>query len=88
MALHIDRTTVRAGDTVSGWIVTSSNVASVEARIGYYSIPVPKMSIGHFALSYVVPYLPFFLHHTYDMMVIARNAAGVEVVRTVPIRIR
>lgn len=87
-ALHIDRTTVRGGDTVTGWIITSSNVASVEARIGYYSIPVPKVGEGRFALSYVVPHLPFFMHHTYDMAVIARNTAGVEAVRTIPIRIR
>jgi hypothetical protein len=87
-AMHIDRTTLRGGETVSGSVITSSNVASVEARIGYYSIPVPKVSIGRFALNYVVPYLPFFMHRTYTMEVIARNAAGVAVVRTIPIRIR
>lgn len=87
-AMHIDRTTVRGGDTVSGSVVTSSNVASVEARIGYYSIPVPKIAIGHFEINYVVPYLPFFLHRTYTMQVIARNAAGVAVVRTIPIKVR
>jgi hypothetical protein len=88
LAMHIDHTTVHGGDTVSGSVVTSSNVASVEARIGFYSIPVPKISIGRFAVNYVVPYLPFFLHRRYTMQVIARNAAGVAVVRTIPIRVR
>jgi hypothetical protein len=88
VAMHIDRTTVRGGDTVSGSVITSSNVASVEARIGYYSIPVPKVGEGRFALNYIVPHLPFFMHRTYTMSVIARNAAGVAVVRTIPIRVR
>ncbi|HTU69749.1 MAG TPA: hypothetical protein VMF11_05460 [Candidatus Baltobacteraceae bacterium] len=88
VALHIDRTTLRGGETVTGSIITSSNVASVEARIGYYSIAVPKVGEGRFALRYVVPNLPFFLHRSYTMAVIARNVAGTAVVRTVPIRIR
>ena len=88
VALYIDRTTVRGGDTVNGSIVTSSNVASVEARIGYFSIPVPKTGEGRFAVRYTVPHLPFFLHRTYSMAVIARNAAGVAAVRNVAIRLR
>lgn len=88
MSLSLDRTVVHAGDTVSGTVVTSSNVASVEARIATYSIDVPKVGEGRFALSYTVPNLPFFLRKTYDMEVIARNTAGVETTRSVPITIR
>lgn len=88
VGLHINKTTLKAGETVSGTIETSSNVASVEARIATYSIDVPKISAGHFALSYTVPNVPFFLRKSYDMIVIARNAEGAETTRTVAITIR
>ena len=85
--MNIDKTTVYGGDTVSGSVRTSSNVASVEARIATYSIAVPKTGVGHFALSYVVPSLPFFLHRTYDMTIIARNTRGDTTSQTIPITI-
>jgi hypothetical protein len=86
--LHLDKTVVQSGEVVSGTVQTSSNVASVEARIASYSISVPKIATGRFALSYTVPKLPFFLKKTYDMVVIARNTAGAQAQRVVPITIR
>ena len=87
VGVNINKTTVYGGDTVSGSVRTSSNVASVEARIATYSIVVPRTGIGHFALSYVVPSLPFFLHRTYDMTIIARNTRGDATSKTIPITI-
>jgi hypothetical protein len=46
------------------------------------------MGPGRFALSYTVPDLPFFFKKTYDMVLIARNTAGTQTRRTVPITIR
>ena len=86
--LHLDKTVVQSGESVSGIVRTSLNTASVEARIGGYGISVPKIGAGRFALNYTVPNLPFFLKQTYEMQVIARNTAGVKTVRTVPITIR
>jgi hypothetical protein len=88
LALHLDKQIVQGGDVVTGVIVTSSNVASVEARVATYSISVPKIGVGRFKLSYVVPYLPYFLHNTYAMRVIARNTAGDAVERDVSITVR
>jgi hypothetical protein len=86
--MKIDKTVVSSGDTVSGTVETSLNVASVEARIANYSISVPKVAPGRFALSYEVPWIPFFFKRTYDMVVIARNTQGDATSRTVPITIR
>ncbi len=86
--LHLDKTVVHSGEVVSGLVQTSLNTASVEARIGGYGISVPKVAAGRFALKYTVPNLPFFLKRTYDMVVIARNTAGMKTERTVPITIR
>lgn len=86
--LRLEKTVVQSGETVSGTVRTSLNVASVEARIGGYGISVPKVAAGRFALNYTVPNLPFFLKRTYDMVVIARNTAGDKTQRVVPITIR
>lgn len=84
----VSKTTVRGGDTVSGEVVTSTNVASVELRIAGFSMSMPKTKPGHFALSYQVPNVPFFFHKTYDMNVIARNTRGDAASTSVPITIR
>ena len=84
----LSKTTVHGGDTVAGEVVTSTNVASVEVRIAGFSMSVPRMSPGHFALSYTVPNVPFFLHKTYDMDVIARNSRGDAATTSLPITVR
>lgn len=86
--MSISKTTVHGGDTVSGEVVTSSNVASVELRIAGFSMTMPKTGPGHFALSYTVPNVPFFLHKTYTMNVIARNARGDAASTSLPIAVR
>ena len=88
LAMSLSTPVARGGDVVSGTVETSSNVASVEARIAGYSSPMQKISTGKFALSYRVPHLPFFLHKTYMIQVIARNTRGQAVSTAVPITIR
>jgi hypothetical protein len=86
--VHLTKTVVSGGDTIVGTVVTSSNVASVEARIAVFSIVVPRVGVGRFALRYTVPNLPFFLDRTYTMNVIARNTAGTATMRSIPITVR
>jgi hypothetical protein len=87
VAVHLSKQTVHGGEAVTGTVVTTSNVASVEARIATFSISVPKVGVGRFALNYVVPNVPFFLHGTYPMTLIARNTAGEAVRRVIPITV-
>jgi len=88
VSINMTTQTVHSGDTISGTVETSSNVASVEAHIATVSIDVPKISIGRFALSYTVPDVPFIFHGTYPLTVIARNAAGASVQRVIPITVQ
>lgn len=76
-----------SGDIVRGQVLTSSNVASVEARIGAFAANLQRSRPGEFALEYRVPWLPFFFHHAYNVAVTARNADGVATTRFVPITI-
>jgi hypothetical protein len=47
-----------------------------------------KVGVGKFALTYRVPPLPFFLHRTYSIEIIARNTRGDAVKTAVPITVR
>lgn len=46
-----------------------------------------KVGTGHFALTYTVPNLPFFLHRTFTIDVIARNTRGDATSTQVPITV-
>jgi hypothetical protein len=88
LAISISETTVSPGDSVSGSVVTSSNVASVEARIGGYAVSLSKVGVGRFALTYKVMPLPWFIRGSFTMRVIARNTRGDAVARAIPLQVR
>lgn len=76
LSYSLSTTTVHPGDTISGTVTTTSNVASVEAKVASYVIPLAKTGIGHFALSYVVPNIPKPFRGTYALSIIAHNTQG------------
>lgn len=88
VAMSISSPVVKGGQVVTGIVQTSSNVASVEARIAGYSASLTKIGVGRFALAYRVPNLPPFLHRTYEIEVIARNTNGDAVSSTMPVTIQ
>ncbi len=88
LSVSISETTVHPGDRVYGNVVTSSNVASVEARIGGYALNLSKVGVGRFAIAYTVAPLPWFLHGNYTMEVIAHNTHGDSVARSIPLSVR
>jgi hypothetical protein len=88
LAVAVSETTVHPGDVVSGSVVTTSNVASVEARIGGYAMSLSKTGVGRFALIYTVAPLPWFIRGTFTMRVIAKNTRGDTVERTIPLTVR
>ncbi len=80
---------VHSGETVTGEVIASSNVASVEVSVAGYSEAMQKVAPGHFTLSVVVPRLPFFLrNHTYTLVVSAHNSRGDTVSQSVPVTLR
>lgn len=84
----LSRSVASPGDVVSGTVITSSNVASVEARIVGYSQSLTKTAAGTFTLTYQVPNVPMFFRRTYSIKVIARNARGETASLELPITIR
>lgn len=84
----VSETTVHPGDQVFGRVVTTSNVASVEARIGGYAMSLVKVGVGKFELTYTVAPLPWFIRGNFTMQVIARNTRGDAVTRAIPLTVR
>jgi hypothetical protein len=88
VSVDINETTVHSGDTVSGTVLTSSNVASVEVRVATYGMTLAKVGIGRFALAYTLGALPFFIRGTFEMKIIARNSRGDAAQQSLPITVR
>lgn len=87
LTMSLSSGVARGGQVITGVVRTSSNVASVEARIAGYSSSMRKTGVGVFELSQRVPKLPFFLHRTYSIEVIARNTRGEAVSASIPITV-
>jgi hypothetical protein len=88
LAMHFSGDEVKRGETWSGEIVTTTNVASVEVRSNLFSINVPRRGFGRFAFTLRVYDVPPIFVRAYQIRVIARNSAGQPVEEHFPFRIR
>jgi hypothetical protein len=88
LAVQLSDSVFHSGETVTGTIVTSTNVSDVRVQFGGRSAPIPQREPGVFALSYTLPHIPFFLAGTYTAQVVARNPAGLSASRNVSVSIR
>jgi hypothetical protein len=85
--VEMNTSSVGSGDTLWGKVLTSSNVASVEVRVANIGVGLNKVGVGRFTLTYKLGSIPFFVHGTYPMRIIARNSRGDAVERTLPLTI-
>ncbi len=83
--MWITEDSFHSGDIVSGIVITSTNVASVEVRIGGYAANVPRLTYGKFSYRQRVPELPSFLKRDYTLTVTSRNAAGDAATESIPV---
>ena len=89
VAVSLPSGAVWGGETVTGEVRASSNVASVELRVANYSTLMEKIAPGDFTVAVTVPRLPFFLRHrTYWIEIIARNTRGDAVTQSYPVTLR
>jgi hypothetical protein len=86
--IWLSRDAFGSGDRVAGQVTTSSNVASVEARVGGFGLPLHRIEFGRFAATHTVPTLPSFVKRTFDLRIIARSANGEQRETSIPIQVR
>lgn len=79
---------IHSGETVSGTVITSTNVAAVEFRIVGMRIRMLRSDAGVWQLRYTVPSIPFWLRKKYTAEIVAMNTAGIETQTPLPISVR
>lgn len=88
VAMNFSSTDLQRGQTWSGTIITTTNVASVEVRTNLFSINVPRRGFGDFRFALRIYDVPPIFIRGYTVRVIARNAAGASTEEDLPLRIR
>lgn len=85
LALWINSASITPGSQWFGRIATTTNVASVEIRTESFSFNATRTAFGQFVfLQHVLDIVPQY-KRAYTLHVIARNAAGMEDARLIPI---
>ncbi|MGB6984606.1 MAG: hypothetical protein WBD74_01380 [Candidatus Aquilonibacter sp.] len=85
LALWINSAAITPGSQWFGRIATTTNVASVEIRTESFSFNATRVAFGQFVfLQHVLDIVPQY-KRPYTLQVIARNAAGTEDARLIPI---
>jgi hypothetical protein len=78
---------MRAGDTVTGIVITTVNVAAVTAQAGGYRVSLPKVAPGTFRTSVQVPRL-WDWDWRGDVTITAIRTDGATVEAAIPVEIR
>jgi hypothetical protein len=85
VAVQLTSPVFHSGDTVSGSVVTTTNVSTVNLELAGRVMSLPKIEDGRFGMTYHVPSIPFFLKHQYTVHVVAKTATGAEATRDVTV---
>lgn len=88
LAFATNETAIAPGTEWTGRIATTTNVASVEIRTESFSFNATRVAYGQFVFDqHVLDIVPQY-KRGYTLHVIARNAAGAQDVRLIPIVLR
>lgn len=85
VAVQLTSPVFRSGDTVSGSVVTTTNVSTVNLELAGRVMSLPKIEDGRFGMTYHVPNIPFFLKHAYTVHVVASTPTGAQATRDVTV---
>jgi len=87
LALWLNSTSISPGVEWRGRIATTTNVASLEIRTESFSFNATRIAYGQFVFDqHVLDIVPQY-KRGYTLNVIARNSAGVEDARLIPIEL-
>lgn len=76
IAVKLSDMTFHSGETITGTVVTSTNVSSVTVTVLGHTAAVPQTSAGVFTMTQKIPTIPFFMRGTYTAEVVALTASG------------
>lgn len=88
LAVQLSDPVFHGGETVTGTVITSTNVSTVEIHLAGRSVRMPRADSGVWQMRYHMPRVPFFMRGTYTAQVVATNAAGTSAERSVSVAIQ
>ena len=88
LAVKFRDSVLHSGDTMLVTVITSTNVAAVELRVGGSVIRFPRTDFGIWQLSYKLPPIPRRFRHDYAAEIVAWNSTNLTAKRDVTIALR
>jgi hypothetical protein len=88
LAVQVSDPVFHSGETVSGTVVTSTNVAAVQIHLAGRVAQIPRADAGIWQMTYRMPRVPFFMWGKYTAQIVAVNAAGVSATRDMTVSVR
>lgn len=88
LAVRVSDPVFHGGETITGTVITSTNVAAVEIRLAGHAIRMPRADYGIWQMSYTMPHVPFFYRRTYTAQVVAMNTAGLAAEQDLTVAVR
>jgi hypothetical protein len=88
LGASVSPSVVRSGTVVHATVRTTRGVVTVVAHAGGVAIAVPQIGPGLFAGSTTIPPLPPFVHGSYPVTFVARDARGASTQSAVGVSVR
>jgi hypothetical protein len=88
LAVRLSSERVQIGDTWSGTIVTTTNVASLEVSSPSFVFNAKRVAYGKFIFTLHWLFIEPLYRRQYTVAFVARNAAGVSTERDIPVDFR
>ena len=88
LAVQLSSTSVHMGDTWSGTIITTTNVASLEVQSPSFVFNAKRVAYGKFRFTLRWLFIEPLYRREYTVAFVARNAAGVATKRDVTVNFR
>jgi hypothetical protein len=88
LAVQLSDPVFHSGETVTGTVITSTNVAAVEIHLAGRTARMPQSDAGVWQMTYRMPRVPFFMRGSYTAQILALNASGVTAEQDVTVAVR
>jgi len=85
LAVQLSALNVHPGDTWTGNIITTTNVASLEVRAPSFTFNAERIGYGEFAFSVHAIFIPPIYRRVYTVTFVARNAGGAAAERDIDV---
>lgn len=88
LAVQLSDPVFHSGEVITGTVITSTNVQSVEIHLAGRAARMPRADAGIWQMTYRMPRVPFFMKGTYTAQIVAINGDGAAAIRDVSVAIK